>query len=108
MSNVIYLPPRATAAPSIVHAPYQPSRRDPQPRPAMTRKGFEMIAAVVRQAKVSAKARRIVARHFADALESTNEGFKRDKFLAACDPDKGYSPRSRQTDKSAFSSKSKR
>ena len=48
----------------------------------MTRKDFELIAAVIRQG--TAWERSGLAIRFADALEESNPRFDRDAFLKAC------------------------
>lgn len=49
----------------------------------MTRKDFELIARCVR-AETGDMIRQRMAERFADELRSTNPGFNRARFLAAC------------------------
>ena len=60
----------------------------------MTRRDFELIAAVVRETELTAGnadygdcevARGQVARAFAERLASTNPRFDRERFLSACE-----------------------
>lgn len=71
-------------------------------RSSMTRSGYEMIAAVVRQSKLGNSARKELARSFAAELRHTNTRFDSERFLRACDPGESYSPRSHSTDRDAF------
>jgi hypothetical protein len=53
----------------------------------MTKKDFELIAAVCRTrlyGDLTKAQRDTVAAHFADALERTNPRFDRERFLKAC------------------------
>jgi len=51
----------------------------------MTRRDFELIARTVALATITLEARIEIAHDLADALATTNPGFKRDTFLVACD-----------------------
>lgn len=50
----------------------------------MTRKHFELIATVIRGLAAEGEQVGKVIDRFADALEATNEGFDRDRFVRAC------------------------
>lgn len=52
----------------------------------MSRKDFELIARVIREARIAPDAREEVAIKFADELRATNINFQRGRFLDACLP----------------------
>ncbi len=55
--------------------------------PSMTAQDFFLIADVVR-GLADRPSRQVVAKSFAEELQHTNPNFKRDLFLAACDPER--------------------
>jgi len=51
--------------------------------PQMTRKDFQLIAMVLKYARVSSADRQLIAEDFASSLRSTNERFDAPRFISA-------------------------
>lgn len=72
------------------------------PKNTMTRQHFQLIAETIREERSAQEGYHThqailirLAKSFASKLAGTNSGFRRDQFLAACDPATEYRPRKR-------------
>tara|TARA_Y100001951_G_scaffold44516_1_gene35210 strand:+ start:345 stop:596 length:252 start_codon:yes stop_codon:yes gene_type:complete len=59
----------------------------------MSRQHFQLIADVIASLEISTTIKKTIGEKFADALESTNPGFKRDYFIKAARDTKGATDR---------------
>lgn len=54
----------------------------------LTRQHFTLIANTIRDCDIYPEHRRRMAEDMADALSATNDYFDRDRFIAACTPER--------------------